>query len=64
MEANNRGIADMKIDMFKRWLKSNTKAAWKDVVSALRQMNENRIAKCIEEQYCEQCQNEQDTEGN
>ena len=41
-----------KRDVLKRWLKSNPEAAWKDVVSALRNMNESCVANSIEEKYC------------
>ena len=39
--------------MLDQWLRSTPKAAWKDVVSALRNINENRVAKDIEEKYCD-----------
>ena len=39
--------------MFDLWLRKYPEAAWEDVVSALRKMDENRLAKTIEKKYCE-----------
>ena len=38
--------------MLNRWLKINPEASWKDIVSALKDMNENTVAKTIEQKYC------------
>ena len=49
---NNHEVTDMMSDMLTRWLKYKPDAAWEDVVSALRYMDENRAAKIIEDRYC------------
>ena len=51
--SNHNDVADMMTDMSNRWLKSNTEAAWEDIVSALKKIDENRTAKNIEEKFCE-----------
>ena len=45
-------IAKMKRSMLIRWLKSNPDAAWEDLLTALKCMDENRTAKIIEDKYC------------
>ena len=52
VEMNNRDVTGMKRAMLKRWLRSTPQAAWDDVVSALRMMDEERAAKAIEDKYC------------
>ena len=52
VEQEKNAIELRKRDVLKRWLNSKPEADWKDVVSALRNMNENRVAKDIEEKYC------------
>ena len=52
VEMNNRDATGMKRAMLKRWLRSTPQAAWDDVVSALRMMDEERAAKAIEDKYC------------
>ena len=52
VEINNHDVNKRKRSMLIRWLKSNTKAAWDDIVSALRNMEEMRVAETIEEKYC------------
>ena len=52
IELNKHDIANMKSNMLDQWLRSTPKAAWKDVVSALRIMKENCTANSIEEKYC------------
>ena len=52
VEQENSKTELRKRDVLKRWLKLKPKAAWKDVVSALRHMEENRVANSIEKKYC------------
>ena len=52
VEMNERDVAKIKRTMLIRWLKSNPDAAWEDVVTALKCMDENRTAKIIEDKYC------------
>ena len=53
VERENSSVADRKTAILDRWLQSNTEAAWEDVVSALKKMKKNRVAKCIQEKYCD-----------
>ena len=39
-------------DMLHRWLQSDSRGTWEDVVSALRKMDENCVADHIKETYC------------
>ena len=52
VEEDNATSNSRKIDMLNEWLKSNPEAAWEDVVSALRKMNEECVAKSIEKKHC------------
>ena len=52
IELYNRDVANMKSSMLDRWLRATPEAAWEDVVSALRMMGEERVAKSIEDNYC------------
>ena len=38
--------------MFTLWLKSNPTASWEDLISALKTIGENTLAKALEEKYC------------
>ena len=49
---NKEAIQTRKIEMLKRWIKLKPKAAWEDVVSALSEMDEKRVAEHIRENYC------------
>ena len=52
IELNNHDVANMKSSMLDQWLRKTPIAAWKNVVSALRNIDEERVAKDIEEKYC------------
>ena len=52
VEMNERNITIMKRSMLSRWLKSNPDAAWEDLVTALKSMDENRTARIIEIKCC------------
>ena len=53
VEQENSTVADKKSGMFSRWLQSNTKAAWEDVVSALKKMENYCVAERIMMEYCD-----------
>ena len=42
------GVDRQKQEMFKVWLKSSPNASWTDLITALRNMDENRVANEIE----------------
>ena len=48
------GVARMKTEMFKVWLKSCPDASWHKLVSALNAIDEKRVAKEVESRYCKQ----------
>lgn len=52
VEKDNTGVDDRLNDMLHKWLQSNAKGTWKNIVTALRIMEENRVADCIERTYC------------
>ena len=52
VERENQRIENQKMEMLCQWIKSTPQAAWEDVISALRMMNENRVANYIEGKYC------------
>ena len=52
VDLDHRNIPDRRNDMIDRWFKFKPDAAWEDVVLALRNMDDNRTAKTIEEKYC------------
>ena len=45
------GIQRWKCDMFDLWLRSHPTAAWEDVVKALQQMEEYKVAETIQQKY-------------
>ena len=45
---HNDGLSRMKTEMFKVWLKNNPDASWTDLITALREMGENKAACDIE----------------
>ena len=45
------GVKRLKTEMFDAWLKSSPNASWADLITALRNMDENRVAKNIEEKF-------------
>ena len=42
------GMKRLRSEMFDAWLKSSPKATWGDLITALKNMNENRVASDIE----------------
>ena len=45
------GVERLKTEMFDAWLKSSPSASWSDLISALKSMNEHRIASDIVARY-------------
>ena len=45
------GVERMKAEMFNVWLKSSPSASWSDLISALKSMNEHRVASDIAAHY-------------
>lgn len=52
VESINQDAVNRKSSMLDQWLKFNPEASWRDLVLALRDMNENSAAKTIEQKYC------------
>ena len=46
------GVDRMKAEMLHMWQKCYPAASWKELIIALRHMNENSVANQIEEKYC------------
>ena len=51
IELDYQGNERRKKEMLDLWLRRKPDASWKDVVSALQQMEENRVAKSIRQNY-------------
>ena len=45
-------ISRKKCEMFRRWLRTTPAASWEEIVSALKEMGEKRIAGEVEAKYC------------
>ena len=45
------GVERLKTEMFDAWLKSSPSASWSDLISALKSMNEHRVASDIAARY-------------
>ena len=45
------GVERLKTEMFDAWLKSSPNASWRDLISALKSMNEHRVASDIAARY-------------
>ena len=48
------GEERIKAEMFDVWLKSCPDASWHDLVTALNEIDEKRVAKEVESHYCKQ----------
>ena len=46
------GVDRMKAEMLLMWQKCYPAASWKELIIALKDMNENSVANQIEDQYC------------
>ena len=44
-------VEDLLIHMLVCWIRSNTTSSWSDVITALREMNETRLADELESSY-------------
>ena len=51
IERDFQGNERRKQEMLDLWLRRNRDAGWRDVVSALRQMGENRVAESMRQNY-------------
>ena len=51
IERDHQGNERRKLEMLNLWLQRNQKASWGDVVSALKEMEENRVAENIRQKY-------------
>ena len=51
IECDHQGNERRKLEMLNLWLRRNQKASWGDVVSALKEMEENRVAENIRQNY-------------
>ena len=51
IECDHQGNVQRMSEMLDLWLRSTPNASWVDVVSALKQMGENRVAECIHQDY-------------
>ena len=56
VEKDYQEIQTRMMKMLTIWIKSKPKAAWEDVVSALCEMGENRVAEHIRVNYCSEGQ--------
>ena len=48
---HTEGVPGLKIHVFVAWLKNSPGASWTDLVNALKEINENRVASDIERDY-------------
>ena len=48
------GVGRLKAEMFNAWLKSSPNASWADLITALKSMNEHRVANEIAVHYSRQ----------
>ena len=53
-ESNPHNPQRCKLDMLDTWLRNTSNPSWNDVMNALCQMEEKKVAKKIEQMYCVQ----------